>query len=202
MIITIIPLLQMTHMKKIIFLLLISLSVLQATAQIPKLTTTQVSALKTTIQKTSFSCYSLVKTEYRYIFDYIQNQTGTCDLNTALASLTMQVYDTRGDYVSSYTCTMPVIPGMIACSKIDLNNIKMRSNTGVETMFGGYLNPTTGRLATSLYLKSAVLTTDMVMRETSATIPNGKVFTGSVQSGGYQVSAVLTIRNICINIGG
>lgn len=192
----------MTNMKKIFFLLLISLAGMQVNAQIPKLNTTQVSALKTTIQKTSLSCYSLVKTEYRYIFDYIKNQAGACDLNTALASLTMQVYDTRGDYVSSYTCTMPVIPGMIACSKIDLNNIKLRSNTGLETMFGGFLNPTTGKLATSLYLKSAVLTTEMLMRETSATIPNGKIFTGSVQSGAYQVSAVLTIRNICINIGG
>lgn len=189
-------------MKKLIFPLLITLAMMQANAQFPKLTTTQVSALNATIQKTSFNCYSLVKTEYRYIFDYIKNQPGTCDLNTALASLTMQVYDTRGDYVSSYTCTMPVVPSLIICSKIDLNNIKMRSGAGVTTMFGGYLNPATGRLAASLYLKDLVLTTDMVMRETSASIPNGKIFTGSVQSGHYQVSAVLTIRNICINIGG
>ena len=189
-------------MKKFIFSLLISLAVMQANAQLPQLTTTQVTALKTTIQKTSLSCYSLVKTEYRYIFDYLKNQATSCDLATALASLTMQVYNTNGDYVSSYTCTMPVIPDLISCSKIDLNKIKMRSNGGVETSFGGFLNPTTGRLATSLYLKSTVLTTDMLMRETSATIPNGKVFTGSVQSGNFQVSAVLTIRNICINIGG
>jgi hypothetical protein len=90
---------------------------------------------------------------------------------------------------------------MISCTKIDITKMIVRSNTGVFTRFGGFLNPSTGRLATSLYLPSGVLTTDIPMRELSATIPNGgKVFSGSIQTGSRQVTAVLTIRNHCFKI--
>lgn len=189
-------------MKKILLFLFLIISTVTIKAQTPVLTKTDYTALSSSIQKISFDCYSLVKTEYRYIFDFIKNKPGSCGLYTALATITMVVHDTRSDYITTYTST-PYIPSMISCTKIDFTSMAFRSNTGVTTMFGGFLNPSTGRLATSLYLKSGVLTTDILLREISATIPNGgKVFTGSVQSGIYQVSAVLTIRNLCLNIGG
>lgn len=189
-------------MKKILFFAFVIISTVTTRAQTPVLTKTDYTALSSSIQKINFDCYSLVKTEYRYIFDYIKNKPGTCDLYTAMATITMIVHDTKSDYFTTYT-SAPYYPDVISCSKIDFTKMSFRSNSGVATMFGGFLNPTTGRLATSLYLKSGVLTTDILLREISATIPNGgKVFTGSVQSGIYQVSAVLTIRNQCINIGG
>lgn len=172
-------------------------------AQLPKLTTTQVNTLKTSYSGFKLDCSTLVKPEYRYIFDFTRKRSdATCALYTELVTLTMQVHNTQSGTVSTYLAA-PDLPSLISCTKIDLNNLKMRSNTGLDVMFGGFLNPSTGMLSTSLYLKTLQLNTNIPMREISATIPNGgKVFSGSIQSGIYQVSAVLTIRNYCLNIGG
>jgi len=190
-------------MKKFLLMSAIVFTAFSVKAQIPKLTSTEFTTLSSNIKKINLDCYSLVKTEYRYIFDYIKNRPGgNCEIYTAMATLTMVVHETTSDVITTYTAT-PILPNMISCSKIDLAQMKMKSNTGLDIMFGGFLNPSTGVMATSLYLKTSVLTTNMPMRETSAAIPNGgKVFTGSVKSGNYQVSAVLTIRNQCLNIGG
>lgn len=191
------------NMKKLLLMTVIACTAFTVKAQIPKLTSTEFTALKSSITKINLDCYSLVKPEYRYIFDYIKNKPGgNCEIYTAMATLTMVVHETISDGITTYTAT-PILPNTISCSKIDLTQMKMRSSTGLDIMFGGFLNPSTGVLATSLYLKTNVLTTNMTMREISAAIPNGgKVFTGSVKSGNYQVSAVLTIRNQCLNIGG
>ncbi|MEJ8816657.1 hypothetical protein [Lacibacter sp. H407] len=184
-------------MKKVFFSITLVIASMQLHAQTPTLTSESSRLLKTV-----FDCSTLAKAEYRYIFDYIKNRPGSCDVYTAMATLTMVVHETTSDVITTYTGA-PLIPQLITCSKIDLTPMIVRSNTGVVTTFGGFLNPTTGRLATSLYLKSGILTTDIPLRELSATIPNGgKVFTGSIQIGNRQVTAVLTVRNQCINIGG
>lgn len=190
-------------MKKLLpFFLLLTLAQ-TVWAQLPTLTTTQVSGLKTSYSSFTLSCSGLVKPEYQYIFDFVKKKPdGTCDLYTELVTLTMQLNNTQTGTVSTYLAT-PEIPGSFACSKIDLNNLKMRSNTGLDVMFAGFLNPSTGMLSSSLYLKTLQLNTNIPMREISNSIPNGgKVFSGSIQSGIYQVSAVLTIRNFCVNISG
>lgn len=184
-------------MKKIILIISVLFASTQLYAQTPVVTTEFTKLIKVTL-----NCAGLSKPEYQYIFDFIKNKPGTCEFYTAMATVTMIVHETTSDVISTYTGA-PLIPQLISCSKIDLTPMVVKSNAGVVTTFGGFLNPTTGRLATSLYLKSGILTTDIPLRELSATIPNGgKVFTGSIQMGSRHVTAVLTIRNQCLNIGG
>lgn len=185
------------NMKKFILIISVIIASTQLNAQTPTISSEFAKLLKVTVD-----CAGLAKPEYQYIFDFIKNKPGSCDLFSALVTLTIVVHETTSNSITTYTGT-PLLPEMISCTKIDITKMIVKSNTGVLTTFGGFLNPSTGRLATSLYLKSGVLTTDIPLRELSATIPNGgKVFTGSIQTGIRQVTAVLTIRNLCVNIGG
>lgn len=190
-------------MKRLLFSIVVLSVATYAKAQTPILTASQFKSLKTSYSSFTFDCAGLAKPEYQYIFDFVKKPSdATCGMYVPLVTLTMQVHNTQTGVVTTYLSTQG-IPGTVSCSKIDLNSLRMKSNTGLDIQFGGFLNPTTGRLATSLYLRTLVLTTDMPIREVSASIPGGgKVFAGSIQSGSNQVSAVLTIRNFCLNIGG
>ncbi len=182
-------------MKKIILIISVFFASTQLYAQTPVVTTEFTKLIKVTL-----NCAGLSKPEYQYIFDFIKNNPGTCGLYSALVTLTVVVHETTSNLITTYTGA-PLIPEMISCTKIDITKMVVKSNANVFTRFGGFLNPSTGLLSTSLYLPSGVLTTNIPMRELSATIPNGgKVFSGSIQTGSRQVTAVLTIRNHCFNI--